>query len=473
MLHLSETKNAKVRFELAPHNYTALYNRLKQLLGTDICLFAKPLDSDTTTNWYFESNLPLKNSSVRSYNTLSQDEKYIVSELLEDVQETVIDIIRKDSELGSFADSFMQIPDKNDIKFIEFENESKVVLTQWACQGIDIKSNNDPVRETIEIPKTDREQVDLYLTFSDGTHTENFDFSYEYETHRTIVKQAKTDSSGCKKLGKFKFGSKISVYQDPKTKNGISFVVQEGKSRYDIVLPIYTDVTIQVVNRTGAIEPDIDIRVKTQEKTLELNTGDTGKVIVPDVCIPSAIEAILASDITNGKKIQVSKSENVITLIIQQPEYTRASIKVVNQLGEPVCEQDLNLSYTSDRAKIEDAVKKTNVEGVVNIDSVLCGSTLIATEKAKRSNTEEYKIAKNGNDFVFKIKDTSIRKIQIIDNKKKPLLNHSIKISIANQETEYMTDSEGFVNVKLKNNETADIIIDTDKKLKYKKLKLL
>ncbi len=482
MLLLAETSKRDVKYLLAPQNYTGLYNKIKSIMPQHYSFFAKPVVKVNSTNWFFESTQNYKKSDVQSYESISEEQKDLVSDIIEDLKPELLKILKKEPEFKGIADSFFEITSKKDIKVIVTEIDPIVILTHWGCRPSTASSDSDPVSTVVKRPKPNRTNVVIDVKYSDGSIASEKTFYFDYNK---LNKKSKTNSEGIRDLGKFKFDSKIDVYDILENEKLFihSFTVQQN-NEYKVVFPLFADAKVKVINQKKQIIPDTQLIINYEGDSFEKNSGNFGIFDLEQLEVGKEIRISEKDKPENSKIYKVEKDKNTFVFEILQPFYENAIIKVINQFDEIVPNTTLLLEYEGKDKERAEREHSSDENGLINLNEILLGSQIKATEQANTTNIQNYSFTEEENEFIFKIEVAVPKfvKIRLVERpifllfwkKEKPLANITIDFAYNGENKQAITNEEGICSLpegSFVNNEKVKTVIHIPKETKKDKEK--
>jgi len=444
MITLHETKNTEVNFILAPENYTGLYNKLEQHLPKELMqFFAKPVKSGTRTKWYIEDNVKYNKNDIKSYDSLDEQQKNMVSDYIEHIKPQIENILSRNRYFEQNSYAFFVIPETKNIKVILTEFEPIIILTQWACKSNSIVTTVDKLKAVINRPKPNREKIIVLVKYTDKSIALNRQFYFEYTGFQTVQLKSKTNTKGMRDMGKFKYDSQFSVYDIIENQKRFihNFTVKKGQEIYEVVFPIFANAKVKVINQKKQIVPNIDVIINYDNEDSFRNTAKTGFFSLENLEVGKEVIISEKAKPENKKKYIVEKNNNEFVLEILQDIFSDLIIKVVNQKGEIVPNTLLLLEYEGKHIERTEKEHQADDQAEINLEEILIGSKIKATEKNNSSNIQEYTFSEDQNELIFKITQPFYK---------------NVKIKVLNQHNELVPDTTLLLTYKGENIELGE-----------------
>lgn len=460
MILLTKTKNIDVRFLLSPHNYTWIYNVLKENFHPNnleyLTFFAKPTVVADTTKWFHDTNEKISGSKIKSFDDLSEEDKDNASDLLEIKKAEILPLLKTIKEFEGFHDAFFRVPDINNIKIIEnTDEEPTIILTEWACEPASIKAETDPLSVVINRPKPDRTNVVINVTYSDDNIAADKILYFDYK--KITAKKIKTNKKGQKTLGKFKFGSEITVYEildDGQQFARHDFVVTEG-AKYNVVLPILTNAQIKIINQKKQTLANYNVNIEYLSAINIETSNQLGIIKQENIIVSEKLTISETEKPENNQTYTIEKEKNDFIFQVFQPFYQDVAIKVVNQFDEILPNTFLLIEYEGQNTPLAEREHFADNEGMIFLKNILEGTTIRLKEKENIHNIDSYTVQETDNEFTFVIKQPvyADASIKVINQFEETVPNITLKLDydakdIKHTTTQADSDNEGMIFLK-------------------------
>ncbi len=460
MIELNTTRNTNIKFLLSPRDYQGLYNKLEQHLPQELLrFFAKPIKVGNNVKWYLDNDENIGNNKIKSYTELSEEEKDIVSDYIGDIKPRITKILRGADFFRNTYDKYFQYPHDRDLKVIMTDFEPIVILTQWACQDQIVGNSIDKLTAIINRPQPDKQKVQVFIKYKDGSIAEKRQFYYEY-SHKAqetkVEKKERTNIEGLCNLRKLKIGATISIYDivDDKKCYIHSYTIEEGTEIYEAVFPLFADVKVKVINQKNDPVSNIDIVIDYEGDKITRNTLEYGHFTVENLEVTKTITISEKEKSENSIDYTIKSDKNEVVLNIVQPFYSDAQITVINQEDEVVPDVQLLLDLETKKENYTEKEYKSDKDGLIKLTDVLIGSTIKAVQKSNSTNTFEYLLSETENEFIFKIRQQFFAdaKIKVIDQENNELSDEVLLIEYTTkdgtEQKELTTNAAGIILLK-------------------------
>lgn len=492
-MHLSETQNNKVNFLLHPHPYRQLYNRLKDIVlknNNYYLFFAQPDVMDDTTNWateFKEIDTAFGNRGVKSFDSLTDDEKNDIADYIEDMvgekdkdtgkikrKGKIAQILSKDNTFQNLWEEIFLVPAASDIKVVKTEEGIIPILTQWGCKSNETTSHIDPLSVIINRPRPNRAKVIIQVFYTDGSKATDKLFYIEY-LGASI--KCKTNKNGLFNYAPLRFGVQFKVYYIINQEEAYlhEFTVKEEETNKEgefiavVTFPLFTTGTVKVVNQKEAPLPDREIIIEVENKESYIKqTNKTGKIDLEGLEVGKQITIKEKDNPENTETYTIERDNNIFKLVIVCPIPTTATITVIDaktdeiQFGYPVM-----VEYDEKKKEY-----LTAEDGIIRLDNLIAGNEFKITDVKHLNNFQLHTLGEENNDYVLKvdIPKPKLFKIKVIEHKyhipyiwgpKRNLEN--VVVDFINSKGETITrttDKDGFCAALPQDD------FDTDKKVK-------
>lgn len=229
----------------------------------------------------------------------------------------------------------------------------------------------------------------------------------------------------------------VSTDTDPIT----TVVNREKPNRANVVVEInYSD---------GSVASEKEFFFDYKSLSKKNKTNAEGKKNLGKFIFGSEIDVY---DEINGEKqfIHHFTVQKDATYIVIFPLFTSAKVKVINQKNEIQANYEIIITYNGKRLD-----KNTGRFGILDLENLEVGKTVLVSDKMNDANFEEFAIAKENNNFVLRILQPfySDAIIKVLDQNNNLLPNRQIKIeynSKISQTTDELFISDEQATIKLK-----------------------
>lgn len=420
MIYIAEKANSRVKFLLAPRNYTGLYNQLRQFLPEHLlALFAKPIQKSNATAWYADVSEDHISGSFRAYNQLSDEEKNEVSDFLENRQREMASIFEDKVNFNPLFKDLFTIPEEESIYVAQTAEGLQAFMLEWGCQLAAATSEANPLTRIISRPRPSKTKVEIVARNADGTIAANKAFTFEVNS---FPKTFTTNKEGKFNLGLFPVGIGFDIYEliDGEQRSIHHFIVAPEQD-YHVTfeaLAVQTEAQIIVQDQHGNLLPDYPLVVRNEHHSEEQQqiSNTNGLISIPPLTSGSVIQAYIPGNPSSLQQFVVNgnPAENTFyyKVVIKEPEWVK--VMLVNHKNKPLPAVPIDFFLPGHSKKI----KITDEEGKVSLsksyfqdqDKVRADVILEVKGKKKGEEKKQKKIRKrfiyknNQNEYVLKLR---------------------------------------------------------------------
>ena len=429
---LAKSDNNEIDF-LLKSSYESVFAKIVDVLGEDSELFASIQRQNKVSRWYGKAEY--------SYHTLamaSEEDKIQASELLENQRSFILSRIKNDRILSPLLDDLFVVPSDADLfLFTRPDGTQGVCLTRWGSVLSSGASKEDPFTKLIKIPKPNHFVVQLSIRYSDNTPYSQKNFYFQYNK---AVKVFTTDQDGKFNVGKLKKQTTffISILEETQ---GTAFEVADHDKEYTVIFPFYIDFVISVVDQKSNPIPYKEILAHYNGQVENYITDQDGNIHIPQLeLLP---ESYKLEDPSEGfqKLFQLEQSTKELVFQIQQKQFSKTTIQVVDEEDKPVVNHPVTVTQEGGNGNFE-----SDLNGTIELGKVEVGKTLQLTDGLDKYNQQEFETKEGDTGFIFKVKRPIIPqvKVRVIDHKNKPVAGIPMDFFFGEDEHNRVTDEEGW-----------------------------
>jgi hypothetical protein len=472
------------------YNYTQIFELLKKLLGDDCKILARPsTDISGKINWYFDGKLEpgVKIKKFNELNTYERDNALL--ELLEKKKRIEEKVSEKKTEPLNIVELLFITPNGTDNYYAidnGLDHDLLLVITQWAIKLIntDYQPELLTVPWKIDIPKFIHVLINAKYNNGDIAGNKVFYFDFELKTkenetpHSVSNGSSKTDKNGVKDFKMVRPGSTLKIYDiiSGEKKYIHDFIIDEG-TMYNVIFPLFADAIVKVINQKNIPVSNFSVIIELEGIQWNNKTDNTGNFKLTNLEVGKKVK-LTDSNQEVSQEYAVEKENNIYILRIIQLLYQDVTITILDQFDRVVKNKDLIIESDKKNNSRGLYEYKSDEFGIIHLKDILEDSDLIVKEKNKVSNIQTYKCSPENKDFIFRIEVPVPRviKIKVIDDDEKPLVNREVTIIHKNNKFNVKSDENGYVQIEsidIKDGDNLKILIKTDKKEKFVKLKVL
>lgn len=403
----------KIKYLLHPNNnYAQIYDSLKDILPEQYMIFASPVYNQTETvinYWNYPTGT--KEYSLDEITDEALKAK-VANKLL--TSKRKIESILSSTKLKDIVSLLFETPSDKDIKYIQAENKSYIVLTSWACLYEKNEYKKSTVETYIEKYVKNTQNVVIKLIYRDKTPVIDKEFYYFYEDFEERVY---SNFEGKKSLGAWLIGAIFKVYDK---KEGEKIFVHDievikGKEVYEVVFILYVKATLTVKNQKDEIYANRKILIKYRDTEKEYITDENGIIELSEL---EAEEELFVKDFEKqniSETYEITKEENAFEFIIFRPIPTTSTIVVIDEeTNEEQTNYPVLIKYEGDEKE-----RNTGEKAIIEIENLVVGKDIKISDKYNKENFQIHELKEHRNDYILKIpisKSNSL-KIKVIEHR--------------------------------------------------------
>lgn len=439
MVTLTKSQYKDIDFILSEYNYSHLYENIKQVLGDDLAsFFAFPEVLNQRIDWAWQAGKG--NEQIRSLASLSEDEKDLAADLIEQLSQEIKTLLSKHSEYKNIVEDLFITPDFfQDLKIITTSKGIKPILTQWACKPRHSEDYTNSLNLFLGRPRPAYSQVIVETKYEEDSTAPDILF---FTNFMGVETQKRTDETGKCVLGKIKAGVrfKTSVKINEQIELHYEFEVAEGAS-YQMSIPLFTTGQIKVLNQKGTPLANTEIYL-TESNGIQqiIKTNAEGIIPLDNIRVTHTITFAEIGNPTNTQTHTIQKEENHWTLTIEELFSNDAIIKVINNKNNTEPYYPLIVTYQNETKEL-----RTDQNGIVKLPHLPIGTRVKITDSNQIDNFQEGIITEGTNEFIIHTtsQEPKFVKIKLINQQNQPLPQIPIDFTHNGTEHSLITNHEG------------------------------
>lgn len=340
--------HADVRY-LFDRSYEAVHARIREVLGVEAALcFAGTEGRKVERLWYIA-----REGETISYHRATEAEKDEATDLLAEMQATLLPQLKANAELAPIAELLFRIPSEDSILLTRSaDGRLAITLAQWGCQSAIGNRHSDPFSIAVQRPKQDHTAVTAWATYSDGSVYARQPLRFQY---KDLSKDLITNDKGHLYLGMLKNGVEFGLSGGAASDVPQSFEVRAGQEIYEVVLPYRVLLTIWVQDQNGQPMPGTVVEVTHGPYTARHTADAAGIMQVPQLALfQGPLTLTEVGQESNCQNYELARAETAeITFLVQRNEEVEEDIpmpppvqvNLVNHKNQPMPEVPLDFNF--------------------------------------------------------------------------------------------------------------------------------
>ena len=437
---LTITKHTEVVYTLKDTNYPKIYAKLSQILDEkDLRFFASVEWRQSESRWSANYD-----GNFVKYTQLSDDDKELVSGEIQYLKTSVKDKLATDPQLEPYVDDILNVPDEDSI-FVSCDDPAQLIvtLTGWGCAKYKSRHDFNPLGRIVELPKKNHTQVDVQITYSDGSLYAKQAFYFFYKDR---ARSLKTDEKGGNRLGVLKNDTEFTVSPTPEISPYAQTIrVVAGQTLYPVTFPFFTSAHVKVVDQIGQDLVNEVIVAEIPPLAKSFTTDANGSFVIENIELThSNLKLSLASNPEIFQEYVLNKTGNNLVFKITRTITRNPVIRVINKKdNEPVADYMLKIIVNEESEK----EMNSNADGNIILDEQRLETKIFATDSKSEYNNAEFVVTVENNrwDFPVDLPEEKFVRVKLLDIDSKLIPNHPIDIIIDGKKYSRTTDAEGYV----------------------------
>lgn len=434
--------HTSVSYLLKNRGYESVQARLKEILSPEEAFFFASAENRSTERlWYADVD-----SAGRSFSVISEDDKNEVSDLIASFKEAILPKLLADRELAAIAQELFIIPSEDSIFVFQQANGSlKVCITQWACRSALGDRNVDHLAIIVRRPKPDHTPVTIWAVYSDRTPYAKEPLFFHYKDR---VNALKTDTAGKVNLGMLRDGTTFWLGNQSEQEQGAlhAITVIPGQETYEVVFPFLVSLTIQVVNQKGALLPGVELNSWYDGESNAYTSDAEGKVYIPQLVYTSALFKLQErGNESNEQEYTLNRNQaESITFVVDHPEYTQATVRVLDQNGQAVAGYPFSLISSTAAQSY-----RTDQDGQTTLWDLQVGKEIVIEDDHHPENRVAHTLLEGHNEIVLRVEILPAPMVQfkVINHKNEALPGVELQFNPGAEVLHRVTDAQGSCQV--------------------------
>lgn len=439
---LSETLINSITPKL-PSNYTQVYNRLQTLLTPEEHrFFARPDVFSNQIKWSsdIETNKP-----IRSFSSLSAEEKDEVVDYLEKQKESIKNSLKNNNEINKFLDNLFLVPSQDSIKVITTEKGLIAILTEWGSVSNTSISDINPISMLIKSPRSTTSRVVVKVLYTDGTVAADKTFYYSYAGGNELATRA--NKEGVRDFGRFRIGAEFKVFDKvnglPVNEHIFTVTTEED---YVVHFPLYTKATLKVTDQKDRIVPYFEVGVNTDDASNFYKTDARGIIELDNLEVGKQVTAFEKDKTANTQTYTIEKDGNDFVLRIYQEISVNLIVEVIDEENEIQFHYPVLIEYDGKETEYT-----TEAKGEIRLSPLEEKKTIKAIDKNNLDNFSSCTLEEGTNKIQLKIvkppeppkPQKQFVKILLINHKDEPIPAIPIDFTYQKETASKVTDETG------------------------------